>query len=218
MWRVLRNYNILFFACLFLAPVSSALAETESWYTYWAFGISRHKYYPELRTFVDDAKNSSGTFSHSEGSYDVLGFYWPVAERTLLGFVLSGSSETVTKVTTNEPKSFYELFGSFPYFSGAHRYLSISQALYAASTMHFYGKEPGDGFFVRGDAGIARLSIKSEIAAPVGDATGLGVQVGVGYGFAVSEESRLLIGLYGGYNRFGGHDYITTSLRIGGLW
>lgn len=218
MRKIMHNPFSSFIACLLLTPVFSASAETESWYTYWALGISKHNYNPAIETFVDDAQNLPGSLGRSQGAADLFGFYWPVAETTLAGFVVSSSSDSVSKADLNEPKTFYDLFVGFPYISGASKYLRISQSLYAASAMHFFGSEPGDGFFVRGDVGIARLNIESELVAPIDDGTGYGILVGMGYGFPVSAESRLLIGIYGSYNRIGGINYTATSLRIGGLW
>lgn len=216
---VLKNMKQRLLMTGFLMMLSaSAGAEPEPWYTYWALGFSHHTYESDVQSFVDEAQGMSGTFDRAEGSDDTFGFYWPTDKNTLLGFVISSNSDIITEVETDSPNSLGEMFSEFPYFSGVSDYVTIRQTLYGASAMHFYGDEAGDGFFVRADAGIAQLKVESKIDAPISSATGYGLLGGIGYGWPVSEESRLLLGISYAVNEIGGRSYQTTLFNIGGLW
>ncbi len=203
---------------LLLVISVSAQAELEPWYTFWSLGISDHSNEAALESFIDDARNMPGSFTHGEVATDTFGFYWPLHDNILVGFVLSGTSEILSSLDTDEPDNWGEFFTGFPYVDGASDYLVVRQTLYAASAMRFYGDEPGDGFFLRGDAGVATLEIETELPSPIKDDTGYGLLVGAGYGIPVSGESRLLIGITCSYNEIGGHRYKATALRISGLW
>lgn len=204
--------------CMLMVISVSAQAAVEPWYTFWSLGVSDHTNEAALEDFIDDARNVTGSFTHAELASDAFGFYWPMHANTLAGFVLSGTSEILSKLDTDEPDNFAEFFTGFPYIDGASEYLIVRQTLYAASAMRFYGDEPGDGFFLRGDAGLAKLKIETELRSPIKDDTGFGLLVGAGYGIPVSDESRLLISITYSYNEIGGHSYKAAALRISGLW
>jgi hypothetical protein len=175
-----------------------AMAEVESWYTYWGLGFAGHTYEEPLDSLIQAVDSQPGV-SRSQVAYDLLGFYWPLRNgKTMAGFVLSGTSDRLE-----------DAFGN---------YAQINQNLYGGSVMHFFGREIGDGFFLRGDLGLAKATVDSTFTNPVNSDTGTGVLLGLGYGIAVSEQSRVLITLTASSNHIEGHDYASTALRIGGLW
>lgn len=206
--------------CLVLPSIysHSLSAEPESWYMFWSVGVSDHQHDADVKAFVDNAEQQPGTFTHSEIASDAFGFYIPVMDNTLFGVVLSGSSDIISRADTNEPDNLAELFTEFPYISSVSDYLTVRQTLYAASAMRFYGDEPGDGFFLRGDLGIARLVVTTELSSPIKDSTGAGVLVGAGYGFPVSDETRILLSITYSYNEIDGHSYQAAAFRVSGLW
>lgn len=201
-----------------MAVPSVVCAEAEAWYTYWSIGISRHSYDSTVQSFIDGAQNAPGAFARTEGSVDAFGFYWPVGDNTILGVVAHSTSDSLSRVDNNGPSSFSEIFAEFPYASGASEYMTISQSLYGVSAMRFLGREPGHGLFVRGDAGVVKLRIDTELDAPIVDDTGYGFLGGIGYGHPLSEETRILFSLTYSRNQVGGHAYGATSLNVGGLW
>lgn len=174
-----------------------ASAVVESWYTYWGFGFANHTYEEPLDSAVEAVDSLPGV-SRSQTAFDLLGFYWPLKDgKTSAGVILSGSADRL---------------------DDSWEYVQINQYLYAGSIMHFFGKEIGDGFFLRGDLGFAKAVVDTSYSNPVGSDTGSGILVGVGYGIPVSEGSRILITLTASSNNIEGHDYTSTALRIGGLW
>lgn len=206
------------FSILILLSTAPAYAEKESWYTYWALGISSNSYETDIQAFKDFAKTQPGSFDNIETASDTFGFYWPWGDTTIVGVVVSSTSDNIYKLDTNEPQNLAELFIGFPYISGVSDYVSIRQDLTAASIMHFYGNEIGSGFYLRGDVGIASLKIESDITPPITNDNGFGVLAGLGYGIALSEDTRLLFGLSYKYNKIGGRNFQSTVFTIGGLW
>ena len=176
--------------------ITEANARTENWYTYWGIGVAQHQHPKELQNIMDAAESLPGV-ERSEMSIDALGFYVPVLQmKTLAGFVISGSLDRLE-------------FGS--------DYIQLNQYLYSASMMHFMGSEPGDGVFLRGDLGISRAVAQTNDDASASD-TGVGALLGFGYGFKISEESRLIIGVNYGIREIEDEIYSNYSFNIAGLW
>ncbi len=195
----MKGKRLLLWSFLFsLAGVSPiAMAEVESWYTYWGLGIANHTYEEPVDSLINDLDNIPGV-SRSQTAYDLLGFYWPLRSgKTAAGVVLSGSSDQL---------------------SDPWGHAQLNQNLYAGSVMHFFGKEIGDGFFLRGDLGFSKLVFDTSYTNPVESDTGSGILLGVGYGIPVSEDSRVLITLTASSNTIDGNKFGSTALRIGGLW
>lgn len=188
----------LLLVMLFVFPLQSFAAE-EDWYTYWSFGFSDNTYPNELDVLLDTLESLPGV-DRTQGAADMFGFYWPVQDRLNLGFVISGTWD-----------SFQTPIGD----------MQLNQYLYAASVMKFFGKEIGDGFFVRGDLGFARavLNVDSSIGSFNSESdTGTGLLLGVGYGIPVSEESRVLLSFNVSSRKIGSDSYSAVSFNIGGLW
>jgi hypothetical protein len=152
----------------------------ESWYTLWGLGFAGTNYSGDLGDAYEVDENSAGADKSVSLSMDLLGFYWPLeGHKTMLGFIINGSSDSVKLA------------------SGLKQ--SITTSLLGFSAHHFFGKNIGDGWFIRGDAGLARSTIDFEYSGThYNDASNarLGFLVGGGYGFALGRETRLLVGLY----------------------
>jgi hypothetical protein len=188
----------LLFVMLLICPLQSFAAE-EDWYTYWSFGFSDNSYPGELDSLLDSLDSLPGV-DRTQGAMDMLGFYWPLQNKLNLGFVISGS---------------WDLFET-PIGD-----MQINQYLYAASVMKFFGREIGDGFFLRGDIGFARatLDIDSGIGSYNSESdTGTGLLLGVGYGIPVSEDSRVLLSFNVSNKQIEGENYSAATFNIGGLW
>ena len=125
--------NIVLWGSVFLCS-PSVMASGEDWYSFWSIGISDNQYPTELQATFDTAESLG--VDRLEISIDAFGFYWPAKNNgTLRGFVVSGTSDNLSE-------------------NGAE--LSINTYLYSYSTMHFFGQEPGGGFFLRGDVGLTK--------------------------------------------------------------
>jgi len=113
-----------------------AYADEEDWYTYWAIGSVSYGYPGNLSSELDSIE-ALPSVDRNKNSFDLFGFYWPQAENSLLGFVVSGSIDR---------------------FESLYSELQITQNLLGVSGMRFFGREIGDGFFIRGDAGLAQIT------------------------------------------------------------
>jgi len=179
-------------------------AEVESWYSFWSVGFASHSYPEELQKELDELPVG---ITHTQVALDMLGFYWPFPnDQSILGVVINGSGD-----------SFTDGFSTF----------QLSQSSLAISAMHFFGSEPGDGFFIRGDVGSSSLSVSLDGYNYGASESGLGLLGGIGYGIKMSEETRILLGVSYARNAI---PYVTNdnyatnetfdSLRftISGLW
>ncbi|MCB0387113.1 MAG: hypothetical protein KDD43_17095 [Bdellovibrionales bacterium] len=190
--------------CLLLSAVPSAQAEVESWYTYWAFGFGSANYSGDIKTGISELENSTGFDHSSTTAVDLFGFYWPVFEQnTIMGVVLNGVTESYRS-------------------SGLNADASLTTSQLSFSTLYFFGEEPGDNFFLRGDVGIGRVGITvtndQNISLTGATESGIGIRLGAGYGIPVSGESRVLITFLLGKNNTDEGDSSTASLLVGGLW
>lgn len=176
---------------------TSAFAEVEEWYTYWAIGLADHNYPGDLDNAIEALDSIPGV-DRSELAYDMLGFYWPYDNKTTLGFVISGSSDRLE-----------DSFGD---------YIQFNHYLYGFSAMRFFGKEIGDGFYVRGDAGIAKIRMSTNIGFDLTSDNGTGYLLGFGYSWPVSGQSRVLIGMKFSNSNIEGDNVSSTTFTIGGLW
>jgi hypothetical protein len=188
----------LLLVILLLCPLQTFAAQ-EDWYTYWSFGFSDNSYPGGWDPVLDAAESQPG-IDRTQGAMDIFGFYWPVQDKLNLGFVISGS---------------------FDAFSLPGADVQVNQYLYGASVMKFFGKEIGDGLFLRGDLGIAKANLTvntffGEYTAETD--TGVGYLLGVGYGIPVSEESRVLLSLNVSNKDIDGENWSAVTFNIGGLW
>lgn len=180
---------------LLLCPLQSFAAQ-EDWYAYWSIGSADNHYPGDVDSFLDTVDSLPGV-DRTQGSMDMLGFYWPQANNLSVGFVISGSWD-----------NFQTPFGDVQY----------NQYLYGASAMKFFGKEIGDGFFLRGDFGFAKAVLDAGYYGTSTSDTGLGFLLGAGYGIPVSEESRVLLSINVSNKDIEGNTVSAVTFNIGGLW
>lgn len=168
----------------------------ESWYSYWAIGYSGISYPPEIDELFSDVKNLSGVI-HSSISIDMLGFYWPSSPNTIFGGVINGWADR------------YELNGD---------YLQLNGYLYSLSMMHFFNNHIGDGFFVRCDAGGARLLLQAADSREEVSDWGYGGLVGCGIGIPIGRGTRLLLNINYSYRHIADNNYGAFHICLGGLF
>ena len=188
----------LLLVILLMCPLQTFAAQ-EDWYAYWSFGFANNSYPGDLDSVLDDLEALPGV-DRTEGAMDMFGFYWPVQDKLNVGFVISGS---------------------FDAFETPVGDIQLNQYLYAASAMKFFGKEIGDGLFLRGDLGFAKASLDVDTAFGSYDSTsdtGFGYLLGVGYGIPVSEDSRVLLSINVSNKDIEGDKLSAVTFNIGGLW
>lgn len=179
--------------------VSSAMAaenKLESWYTYWGIGWAGHSYTDDTFEQLQDQQG----LDHVELGLDLLGFYWPVGENTIIGGILNGTVDV---------------------YSVGSLSTAVTSSLLSFTTMRFLNGRIGQGPFIRGDIGLARASVRTEIgdvsATETSDA-GLGFLLGGGYGLPVSAGTRLLLNLNYSVRRIEGESFKIFQISLGGLF
>lgn len=180
-----------------VAWVSPVMAEVESWYSYWGVGVSDNSYGDELDDALDNAESQSGV-DRTQVAVDMLGFYFPMSnEKTVVGAVINATGDRVDVGNEN---------------------LQLTRTMYSLSAMHFFGKEPGDGFYLRGDAGIAKMSVTTSDGEISSSESGTGLLIGAGFGLPLSAESRLLLGVNFSSANIEEETVSAMMFTVGGLW
>jgi hypothetical protein len=189
---------LCFFPVLAAAGNSIGDAERpgESWYTYWGIGWSSNTYPHEVEKILDSAKRAG--FDSVSASVDALGFYWPLPNnpKTLLGVVVNGAADYYWKGSDN---------------------VQISSYLLGLSSMHFFGPEPGRGFFIRADFGMAWYDMGSDISSENSN-LGYGGLIGGGYGIPISAGTRILLNVNYAMRHVDGDNAGSFGISVGGLW
>tara|TARA_B100000579_G_C22747652_1_gene812384 strand:+ start:399 stop:1001 length:603 start_codon:yes stop_codon:yes gene_type:complete len=197
--RFLKPCSNLFLSLLMLCAFPTmAQAEVEDWYTYWGLGVGSIKYPPSVQQDVDALRNAAGVDSTTI-SADFLGFYWPVdwAEQSIAGFVIHSDSERL---------------------EGDLGWIQMNLYLYSFSFMRFFGSEPGDGFFLRGDVGVASGLAETSFGAAEESEQGFGLLFGIGYGFKINEGLRALLNFSHAERNIDDESSGATSLSAGLLF
>ncbi len=182
---------------LALLTAGPAHAAPESWYTYWGVGWAGNSYPGEVEELLDLVEDAG--FDKTAVGFDILGFYWPLPDRpgALLGFVMNGAGDR---------------------YDRGRDWIQVTSALLGVSSMWFLGPEPGVGFFVRADLGLAWLSLSDSTGYAEDSDTGYGALLGVGYGIPVTEGTRILLNVNWAMKHAGGDDVRSLGLSVGGLF
>ncbi|NOR44687.1 MAG: hypothetical protein GQ534_03795, partial [Candidatus Delongbacteria bacterium] len=125
-----------------------------------------------------------------------FGFYWHLQPKTIVGFVVNGSGDR------------FDIEGE---------YIQIDQYIYGLSAIHYLSDSFGKGFFLRGDAGIAVLSLTSSFGDEVTSENGFGVLLGGGWSFDFG-GTRLLLNANYAHRIVEGESYGAIGFSIGGLF
>jgi hypothetical protein len=188
----MNKYLLLLALCV---SSSLAYADEEDWYTYWSIGMASHDYPGDLDALLDSVDSLPGV-DRTEIGIDMLGFYWPQSGNRLLGFVISGSADS---------------------FDSPFVDMQVNQYLYGVSGMKFFGREIGDGFFIRGDVGIATISVQDSFSTTTSD-PGFGYLLGAGFAIPVSNESRVMLGVNFSNKQVESDSWKSMTFTVGGLW
>ena len=186
----MKNLLKLFLPLLIISPLSHA--QLESWYAYSGFGSANYNDSP-----YNNLTNTN--ISRVKFTMDIFGAYWPVAQTTtIIGFQLGSSADAI---------------------SNGYNINQLTYTATAASAMHFFGYEPGDGFFLRGDVGLVKGSYTEDSVLVAQSQFALHTLIGGGFGFPISENTRILANFNASFNRLdSGSTSVKTSVGLGFLW
>lgn len=151
-----------------LLTTQATASNAESWYLKAGLGYAKVSYPGDVQDALDTLKNLGA--SSTSVAVDV-GVYWPLNNQTLLGININGVGDK------------YSLQGYE---------LQVNSYLYALSGIYNFNKIR-DGFFVRGDIGLAKASITTNYGFEGSSDTGYGLGLGLGYswefdGWGISPE------------------------------
>lgn len=145
-----------------LAILTSSVfgAEIEDWYIKAGLGFTDITYPSPLEDAVNTLE-SHPAVDRTTVALD-FGVYWPIENQLLLGFNINGTGDRL---------------------SDAYDHIQINLYNYAFSAIYNFN-EIRDGFYVRGDIGIARAVVDSSFGSTVSSDSGLGLGLGAGYAFS----------------------------------
>lgn len=183
--------------CLTLLFSGTAQAAQESWYTYWGIGWTSNSYSGEVGDVLESAKDAGA--DHVAVTLDMLGFYWPLPNmpKTLLGVIVNGGGDR---------------------YDDGGDWVQFNTYLLGVSSMHFFGREPGAGFFVRADLGMAWFSVSNSEDDSENSDIGYGGLIGGGYGFPVTEGTRILLNINYAIRHAEGDNVSSLGISVGGLF
>ena len=184
-------------------PSDARENDLESWYTYWGLGYASNTYPDQLQDVLDGLEDVPGvSVDHLPFALDILGFYWPRGDRTLLGGIVNGTADT------------YRIRNQS---AGSEGELDIYNYLYGMSAMRFLTHEIGQGPFLRADLGLAR-----HVATGEGDEEesdwGTGILLGGGYGIPVTSGTRVLLNANFALRFVEGEQTSSLVLSLNGLF
>ncbi len=183
---------------LFLAAQSeSAESRLESWYTYWGIGAVSPSHPEELADVLDLLEALPG-ITRTTISLDLLGFYWPIQDRYLLGGVINSFGDRIEVDSEG---------------------LNIIGVTYGLSLHYFPQRHIGQGFFIRSDVGPAFMAVTSDDGTVEETSDwGLGGLVGAGWSQPITSGTRLVFQVNGSLRQVEGDSFGALSFTLGGLF
>lgn len=148
-----------------------------------------------MQVLVDELNRKEGV-SNTSFTYDLFGFYWNMAPKTIMGVILNIIADRYS-------------------FEGDG--ITYSYYLFGPSVMHYLGQSFGSGLFIRIDTGLAVIEKSSSgDSAPGGGIGGGALAVG-GWSFDFG-GTRLLLNVNCAYRNIKGEVYSTLAFSVGGLF
>lgn len=190
----------LLLLCLLVFCITDGYSQNklESWYTYWGLGYADPQYPDELENALEMIEDVDGS-EHISVGLDLLGFYWPVGDRTLVGGILNAFGD---RYEVNDVE------------------LQINGYTFSLSAMHYVTNIIGQGLFLRGEVGPTRFAVDFE-GVGEDDATtdwGIGGLAGAGFAIPVSSGTRILLNVNYALRRVEGETVGTLGITVGGLF
>jgi hypothetical protein len=169
---------------------------SESWYMYWGLGLSSITYPSDIQSMLNYIKMQYNPVNIAL-SLDLLGFYFHLDRKSIIGFVINGVGDR------------------YEYSNG--NYFQINQYVYGISLMKYLNAHFGTGFFIRGDLGLASYVYQSNIDGNYTSDPGFGIIAGGGYSIDFG-GTRLLFNLNYGYRTVERQNSRVLSFSLGGLF
>ena len=165
----MNGNRLLVFALVLLTAASSQAVAGQKMFFNLGFGGGDASYNDQLDAMLEALEDLPGV-DHVAISLD-LTLYFRVNETTMLGASLSGIGDR---------------------YEAGSVHMQLNQYLYAVSCRFYPQGSLGKGFFLRGDAGLAKMVLDDD-----GDLTsseaGFGALAGLGYGFQIGGGTWLSI-------------------------
>lgn len=165
-------------------------------YHYWGAGIGAESF-NRVSGVGGDGGGAVARESRASISAEVMGFYWPMRDgRTLVGVVSNGA---------------------FDGDAMSRASFDLTQFTTSGSVLHFVTDTVGAGFLLRGEIGMAGRRIEATDDTETSTRIGLGVTLGVGYGFLVGGNT-VIVGGNVALRRIGSQNFGGVGATIGFLW
>lgn len=161
--------------------------------------------------------------NHRPISLDFLGFYLPLEnERTLVGGIWNISfwgyiGSGLVRTTDRRLET--------PLDNPTGDFANAGTDLFSFSVIHFLQNRIGQGWFVRGDLGVAHFGFhphsvwpESLPRFPMRDDWGVGSLIGVGTGVPITRGTRILVSTTYAFRWIEGGTVSNWSLSLGGLF
>jgi hypothetical protein len=191
----MKTISCMVILLLFVSQDVNAENKLESWYTYWGVGWANFSYPSDVQRTINDAKNLG--LDNISISLDLLGFYFPKGENTLLGIIVNGAGDR---------------------FEGSGENMQVNSYLMAFSAIHFLNNKIGKGPFLRLDFGPTKMVLDTSFMGDFDSEWGVGTLIGGGVGFPVSSGTRLLLNANYTLRRTEGETVKILGVSLGGLF
>jgi hypothetical protein len=145
-------------------------AKPESWYLNTSGVIAIRTLYPSSSGITTGQPSVCDFIAFLCKSGGNIGIYKPAGKNLLVGITLLAFWDFTTQI------------------GGIDK--AVTQAQIGAGTLYFTGKEPGEGFYLRGDLGRAEIGLGQQDGA-----VGLGSVLGAGFSFSMNEDTHYMLGL-----------------------
>lgn len=180
------------------AAIQSERNPLETWYINCAIGYAGMIYPYEMQSDIENGEKN-GRLSRTSATVD-LGIYVPCSgdRKSLLG----GSINSGIDVLSDDNES-----------------VTIRQTMVSGSAIYYLTGEIGDGFYIRGDFGLAYLTASSsEGGDGVTSEVGTGLLSGAGYAIPVSSGTRMTFNANYSIKTIESEKYVTLDLGVGVLF
>jgi hypothetical protein len=154
------------------APIVVESRPIESWYGYYGVGFARPSYPGAMQSLADELSAPDGVINAGV-AMDAAGVYAPYGGSTRL--LVGGVVNLALDVYADETSS-----------------ITMTQASVSSSALYFTSRI-GEGPFVRGDVGLAAVSIANELEEGIESPVGVGVLAGAGYAMPLSNGTGLML-------------------------
>lgn len=173
--------------------------DNEDWYILFGGGFAGASYQGQFKDTIKFIDDLPGSTKRTGGLAMDFGVYFPIGgHKSMIGGNIELTGDGYSNDTT----------------AGEYR-VSIGQALVAVSAYRFFGENIGNGWFLRGDLGVAKTTLiyqQPSTSNQLIEKTGFGALFGGGYAIPCGTETRVLFFINMSGRTFGGDRFRTMTL------